>query len=513
MGSITMLDALCRQPATKFEAAGWEPNGSNEKEMTMKTISRIHKFPVCMGLMIGLLMSTGCGGGSSSSSSTSTPRTLTSISLAPQNATLSTAVTSGVTQQFTATGVFSDQSTKDLTTSVNWTSSSTAVASMGVTTGLATAASAGTSTIKATDPSSGLSGSTMLTVTDVVSFTATGPMKAYQTGGYTATLLMSGEVLVSGGHNGGCLSLGCSDDWDLAELFDPKASGFTLLSGTMTGPRQSHGAILLLSGKVLIVGGQACSGYNPQHCTPLFSAELFDPTSETFTATGSMAMARISPTVSLLSDGSVLVTGGGFSSAELFDPMSGNFTTTGSMNAARTLATATGLQNGQVLIAGGFDSAGNSLASAELYDPATKSFSPTTGSLVTARAQHTASLLSDGRVLIAGGVATGVGSNAGVLASAELFDPATGQFSAAGNMTTARVKHTATVLNNGRVLLTGGVGPDAITALASTEVFDPATQQFTAAGAMNTPRAGHTATLLNNGKGLVAQGATAELFQ
>ena len=154
----------------------------------------------------------------------------------------------------------------------------------------------------------------------------------------------------------------------------------------------------------------------------------------------------------------------------------GTFAATGQMSTPRAQHTATLLANGKVLIAGGVRSAaqGAALATAELYTPATGSFSAT-GSMTAARRSQSATLLLDGRVLIAGGFD---GSSA--LSSTELYDPSTGTFSAAGNMISARGGHDAILLDNGTVLFVGGSAANLDAAPA--EIYDPTTGTFTPTG-------------------------------
>jgi len=204
--------------------------------------------------------------------------------------------------------------------------------------------------------------------------------------------------------------------------------------------------------------------------------------------------------------------------------LASGFTVTGSMTSARESHTATLLNDGKVLVVGGdarevlrycgppFHCTRHvPLASAELFDPASGSFAGT-GNMVAPRTLHAATLLGDGKVLVTGGDSGNDFSTP--LATAEIFDISTGMFTPTSNMVNARAGHTATLLANGKVLVAGGSSGDAA------ELFDPATGEFTATGSMETSRTNATATLLKNGDVLVTGGddasgnpvATAELF-
>ena len=342
-------------------------------------------------------------------------------------------------------------------------------------------------------------------------FSATGSM-ATARAEHTATLLADGRVLIAGGQGGVVGS---------AELYDPKTGTFSA-TGSMVVARTDHTATLLSDGRVLIVGGSG-----------LASAELYDPKTGTFGPTGSMTTIRDYYTATLLADGRVLITGGtnnsgagtALASAELYDPKTGTFSQTGSMTTARVWHTAAPLADGRVLIAGGGDGSRTGLASAELYDARTGTFSAT-GSMTISRQNHSATLLADGRVLVAGGGAFGPGGvplSNGPLTSAELYDPKTGTFRPTGSMTVSAELYAATLLSDGRVLFAGGDYGSA--SLAAAQLYDSKTGTFRPAGSMTVGREGHTGTLLTDGRVLIVGGQalgnsesgqafrSAELFQ
>jgi uncharacterized repeat protein (TIGR01451 family) len=301
-----------------------------------------------------------------------------------------------------------------------------------------------------------------------------------------------------------------------ATLIVQGASGTFVNTGTPSVARECATATLLQNGRVLIVGGRNGN-------TALASAELYHPFSGTFSSTGSLATERCAHTATLLNDGTVLIVGGynfgstsnsglpSLASAELYDPATGTFSATGSLVTSRSGHSATLLANGQVLIAGGDNSVdgftNTILASAELYDPIAKTFSPT-GSLATPRSAP-AVLLGNGQVLIAGG------SNftSGPLSSAELYDPIAGTFSATGSLNTARDGHTATLLSNGQVLIAGGDNSGGTNFLSSAELYDPVATTFTSTGSLNNQRENHTATVLQSGQVLIVGGNVIAIAQ
>src|ERR1700737_4900078 len=226
----------------------------------------------------------------------------------------------------------------------------------------------------------------------------------------------------------------------------------------MAIPRSSHTATLLLSGKVLVAGGQNASGY-------IATADLFAPGGDTWRMAAPMEAGYTGAHAALLANGTVLIAGGatfGDGRGELYDPATNRWTNAGT--AARNTQTATRLTDGRVFTTG-------QGKETHLYAPGTNQWSAA-AAMLQDRDNPSATLLADGRVLVAGGSTT-IGGQQVWLTSAETFDPAANRWSPAGCMAQARWEQTATLLST-RVLIAGGGVPPA--ALSSAELFDPGSE-------------------------------------
>jgi N-acetylneuraminic acid mutarotase len=292
-----------------------------------------------------------------------------------------------------------------------------------------------------------------------------------------------------------------------------EALGFTVeraswtATSLMTTARWSHRATRLADGRVLVTGGTAEAAS--------VSAEIYDPKAGAWTATKQLMPTPHSDHVaSLLCDGRVLVAGG-FSSdstasrtAAIYDPVADLWTKAKPMHFGHTYGTATLLQGScRVLVAGGYDALNRS----EVYDPVADQWTTSASSLSQTRFYHTATPLQDGRVVVAGG-----GYDELLvwytLPNVDVYDPATGKWSLLASLHDERRSHAATLLRDGKLLVTGGSdggqddGVQAAVELQSVEIYDPGNRQWTLGPSLPDRRTAHTATLLDNGAVLVAGG-------
>lgn len=355
--------------------------------------------------------------------------------------------------------------------------------------------------------------------TPAPTFVATGSMNVARMDA-TATLLRNGKVLIAGGspETG---DLAGNTVLASAEIYDPAVGKFTI-TGSMRTARSNAAAARLPDGRVLIAGGYGCR--NTKNCSPndstsgldcIASAELYDPGTGKFTATGSMSAPRCNATATPLPDGRVLVLNGGSEVAELYDPDTGRFSRDGSLRGAYQgssgasmggagTASATLLSNGKVLVLG--PTGGG--PTAELFDPATGKSAWLSLRLPPAVAPgpgyfgsyESATTLKDGRVLLS------------ILDFLIVYDPNAGTFASSGSISDPGtwIVEPPTLLADGRLLFAGGFGETAAmeeSANSAAGLYDPA-QGYRAIAPMPQARAGNTATLLTDGTVLIAGGTS-----
>src|SRR5215831_18957725 len=317
---------------------------------------------------------------------------------------------------------------------------------------------------------------------------------------FTATKLLNGDVLVAGGYDGTTDPAIFPD----AEIYNWHTGEWTLIS-PMNLARAGAVDVRLEDGRVLVIGG-ADENFNF-----LDSAEIYDPSTGTWSFTGSMNEPRFEDFTAVLLPGRKVLIAGGFgpnfvslSSAEIYDEATNTWTPTGSMNVARGEFTSVVLHDGRIMAVGGVATDETLLASAEIYDSATGVWT-LTGSMSTARNDLAVVVLHDGRVLAAGG---GMGDETlPRYASAEIFDPHTGQWTSTGAMTTPRseTEYAGVLLPDGRVLVPGGHTAFQ-TPVSSSDLYDPRTGTWTSAGSMSVVRAGHSSIVLRGNRGVLVMG-------
>ena len=308
------------------------------------------------------------------------------------------------------------------------------------------------------------------------------------------------------------LILGATAAISITAALSVRASGETGAWSTgdrLTTGREEHAATLLPDRNVLITGGTDGRG------TVLASAEVYKPATNRWTAARSMATARFDHTATLLPSGKVLVAGGlvgpepfgSLATTEIYDPATDSWSAAAPMILSRARHTATLLSDGRVLVVGGITltvEAGGLFPSqpsdAEIYDPKANRWAAT-APMGCYRLDPTATRLADGRVLVAGGEC-----DAATLNSTEIYDATLDRWISAAPMGVRRSGHAATLLPDGDVLVVGGTGeePNSLAvSLASAEIYDPRTNLWVTVAGMAAFHIDHTATLLGNGTVLV----------
>jgi N-acetylneuraminic acid mutarotase len=276
-------------------------------------------------------------------------------------------------------------------------------------------------------------------------------LNEYRWDGETITLLKNNKILITGGRD-------CNNGYSkTAEILDPE-TGKSEYTSSMHFARTDHSATLLKDGRVLIAGGFYATNVPATYPE---EAEIYDPKTEEFTITAKMPYSINRHGAILLNDGNVLLVGGGIlgetdytSKAEIYDLKINKFYPAGNLNINRGYPNLLLLKDGNVLIVGGTNRQ-HYIKQAEIYNTKTKTFQ-LAGNLTNKIYGFTSSLRQDGNILIAGG-RTGFGTSTKTLADIELYNPKLKSFKEYKQMKVARTSHTATLLPNGILLITGGI--------------------------------------------------------
>ncbi len=338
---------------------------------------------------------------------------------------------------------------------------------------------------------------------------------------HATTVLADGSVLLSGGDASG-------QSLNSSQIYNPLTRTWSPTLNNLQAARDTHTSTLLPNGRVLVTGGEQYS--NGQRVQTLGSAELYDPSTRRWSLASSLT-ARAEHTATVLpGSGKVLIAGGRnanslvtTNSTQLYNPATGQWEPTGEMRVRRYAHTATLLSDGRVLVVGGIGSTGT-LRSAEIYTPATGTWSNAAadvGQPLEFRDGHAAVPLPNGKVLVMGGRIGGNTLN--LLNNAELYDPATRSWTNLPTMNSSRFLPQAVLLLNGRVLVCGGLSRDQFNQLVrldTAEIFDPANNNWSRTDDLTDGRNNHRIALLLNGQVMVTGGSgqsgqltsTTELF-
>lgn len=266
-------------------------------------------------------------------------------------------------------------------------------------------------------------------------------------------------------------------------------------TGNMTVVRMQHQAQPLMTGKIIAFGG--ITGTGTGFITHK-SAELYNPTTGQWTATGSMSIPRTKFASAQLMDGKILAIGGDtnnmwydVASCELYDPLNGTWSPTGNLTASKLGHEAVVLGDGKVLIAGGLPIGNN----AQIYDPVLGTWTNTSNMNISRGLYINLVRLADGKILASGG------ENSNGINNAEIYNPITDTWTLVPNtMVGERYSHATIVLDNTSVLL---IGSSDFTHNKTSEIYNPSNQTFTATGDMSQIRNFTPAIKLNNGNVLI----------